>query len=253
MNDLITPIFVKHTDASLPDDEAMYYVVTRSGLYLCRKHRWFRSSVPAPRFPTELAEHEVFLEPDYPLIPRDVIERLVGFFRRIAELYESEAGAYLIWNEQEQRVEARVPEQTATVSRGWSNTVWPIGLHYEAGPPLLAHETLVGDIHSHVYGSAYASSTDVADEIHRPGLHVVVGRIDRPEPEFHFEAVVDGHRFELSRDQVLEGFEAADTAVPAEWIERVSVATVSYGGGWRSSGSRRRSWSSYDDRWGADE
>jgi len=249
MDELITPIVVKHDGARLPDDQSMYYVLSRSGLHLCRRHRWFRSSVPAPRWPAELDTHECFLVPDYPRIPQPVIEHLVGFFVHIAELYESEAGAYLIWNEDEQRVEARVPEQVATVSRGWGQTVWPVGLHYETGDPLAPHETLLGDIHSHVYGSAFASATDVEDEVHRPGIHVVVGRLDRPEPEFHFAAVVDGHRFELSREQVLEGFEAADAAVPSEWVDRVSVETVRYSRRWRDDGWTDRSWG-WDDGFG---
>src|SRR5207249_5482854 len=71
------------------------------------------------------------------------------------------------------------PDQVATVGRNrWGDT-WPIGVEYDAPTDLPSNLAIIGDIHCHVDGGAYASYTDKDDEVHRPGLHVVVGQIGR--------------------------------------------------------------------------
>jgi hypothetical protein len=77
--------------------------------------------------------------------------------------------------------------------------------------------------------SAYASSTDVKDEVHTAGLHVVVGRIWDEPPDIHIEAVVDGNRFALDASQVIEGYRRLRMNVPGEWIERVQVKESGWG------------------------
>src|SRR5207247_9057071 len=88
---------------------------------------------------------------------------------------------------------------------------------------------LVGDIHSHVDGAAYASFTDRDDEAHRPGLHIVVGRISEEPPEFYVAVVVDGTRFRLeSQFAVVQGYSRRRVReVPQAWIDQVSVKTWS--------------------------
>jgi hypothetical protein len=74
--------------------------------------------------------------------------------------------------------------------------------------------------------SAYASTTDKADETHAAGLHVVVGRISEEPPDIHVEAVVDGTRFELDASRVIEGYCCRRTDVPVKWIDRVNVKEI---------------------------
>ena len=63
---------------------------------------------------------------------------------------------------------------------------------------------------------------DKRDEEHRPGLHVVVGRI-RDRLEYHCEFVVDGMRFEVDPPSVLGTDHCPATDVPEEWIDQVEV------------------------------
>src|SRR5439155_1382120 len=116
-------------------------------------------------------------------------------FARVAEMHGAEAGVLLAWDARARRLRVLVPEQRATVSQGWRGRRYPIGLHYETPNDLPRELTLLGDVHSHVDEPAYSSGTDRQDEAHRPGLHIVVGRISEEPPEFHVEAVVDGTRF----------------------------------------------------------
>ncbi len=72
--------------------------------------------------------------------------------------------------------------------------------------------------------------TDIEDEVHRPGLHIVVGRIGSEPPELHIEVTVDGDRFAVKDyKMVLEGYhQRRPEEVPDEWMEQVTVETVSY-------------------------
>jgi len=228
------PLYVKaESDMDWPR-EGSFYLLTGSGLFLCRNHPFFRSCVPARRWPADLAQQHRSLTLRFPPIPREQVARIVGFFARVAELHGSEAAVLLAWDTDAERMVTLVPDQTASVSKGWTGHRYPIDVRYEVPLDLPTNLTIIGDVHSHVDGAAYASSTDMSDETHRAGLHVVVGRIQREPPEFHCEMVVDGSRFEVDPAVVIEAYEGRDDDVPDEWLARVEVAVnppyQSYGG-----------------------
>ena len=79
---------------------------------------------------------------------------------------------------------------------------------------------MIGDIHSHVRMGAFASGVDVHDETGRPGLHIVIGKIDEEPPDFHAEVVVDGMRFKADINDVIEDYQAR-TSFPEEWMAKV--------------------------------
>jgi proteasome lid subunit RPN8/RPN11 len=218
-----TPLLLKREDFEWPEGERMFYLLSSSGLFICRNHEFFRSCVPAPRGPSELEEQEPFLECGFPRIPQRTFERIVGFFDRIRHLHNSEASVLLAYDRTHRRVRIVVPEQTATVVRYSDGYQYPIGLYYYPPTDLPQDWVIFGDVHSHVDMSAYSSGTDVADETHSAGLHIVVGRLSREPMECHVEAVVDGERFALELEQVLEGYGTRAPGVPRKWIERVKI------------------------------
>jgi proteasome lid subunit RPN8/RPN11 len=219
-----TPVLVKSTpDIPWPEGERVFYLVGREGLFICRNGEFFRSCVPAARGPSALASQAPFLTPRFPPIPRSLFERVVGFFDRIAELHGSEAAAMLVWDRRAERVRLVVPEQTATVYRAWDGYRSAIGVHYLPPTDLPVDWIPFGDVHSHVHMAAYASGTDVADETHAAGLHIVVGRIQKEPPEIHVEAVVDGTRFHLDVRDVIVDYRKRRRNVPQEWIDRVTL------------------------------
>lgn len=222
---LLTPVYVKLDPAMpWPEAEPVFFLLTRDGLFLCRNTPFFRSCVPARRFPEDLAPQALFLHVRYPRIPRRLIELTVGFFELIGHQHASEAIVLLVWNRTTQSVELVVPDQTGYVATGWNGQRYPVDLEYQI-PPLPTDCCLIGDIHSHVDGPAYASYTDQFDESHRPGLHLVVGRVFDPVPQFHAETIADGHRFRIDDlSLIIEGYHASLAAeVPAEWLDRVVV------------------------------
>ncbi len=222
---LLTPIHFK-TDpgAPWPDREKAFYLLSRDGLFFCRNTPFFRSCVPARQFPGELASQEPFLEINYPRIPRQLLEQIVGFFDIIGERHGSEAIVLLVWNQTTQCVEPIVPGQIGYVSTTASGYRYPVDLDYHI-PTVPSNCTVIGDIHSHVDGPAYASHTDQTDETHQPGLHLVVGRILDEPPQFTAEAVADGCRFRIHDfSRVAEGYHTRQKdAVPDAWLSQVTV------------------------------
>jgi proteasome lid subunit RPN8/RPN11 len=228
---LTTPIYLKtDEDMAWPQDTA-FYLLSSKGLFLCRNHQFFTSCVPSDRWPGELAGQRSFLKFDYPRLPRRLVERVVGFFDIIGERYDSEAAVLLVWNRQREKIELVVPAQTGTVKTGYYGDRYPLDLYYEI-PPLPPHQLLIGDIHSHVNGAAYASWTDRADEAYRPGLHLVVGRIQDEPPEFYGAVTADGVRFRVNDlGLIMEAYRRRRRGeVPDEWIAKVKVEERS---GWK--------------------
>jgi len=225
-----TSVLVKRSaEMAWPEQERMFYILARDGLYICRNHDFFRSCVPANRGPSDLEQQAQFLVPQFPMIPGEVFERVVGFFDVIADLHGSEAAILLVWDRSDACVRLVVPEQTATMSPEWRGQRSPIGVHYLPPADLPVDWIPFGDIHSHVDHPAYASTTDISDETHTAGLHIVVGHISDEPPQLHVEAVVDGTRFTLQPSQVIENYQKRRRDVPQEWIDRVQVENeISY-------------------------
>jgi proteasome lid subunit RPN8/RPN11 len=222
---LRTPILYKHPHApeGPASDEHLYYLVARDGLFIGRNHEFFRSCVPARHGPGALAAQEPFFESRFPRIPQRLLERIVGFFDRISEMHVAEASVLLAWDRKAERVRLVVPEQTAMVTEWSDGFRSPTGLHYFPPADLSRDLVIFGDVHSHVDFSAYSSATDKQDEVHDAGLHLVVGRLYQEPPQFHVETTVDGMRFELTLEDVAEGYEKRNRNVPRVWLERVQL------------------------------
>lgn len=226
---LLTPVFCKtHETDAPPKDVPVSYVLAGNGLFTHRRHRFFTSCVVSRDWPGELAEQKQYLRLNCPKLPQEEMERIVGFFSKIAKIHGSEAAVILYWDARTERVCFKVPEQRATMTETWSGGSFPADVHYET--PLVDPElVLFGSVHSHVDGQAYSSHVDRADESHRTGLHIVVGRISEEPPEFHCEYVVDGVRFRVDTKAVVEGYERRrDTDIPDAWISRVKIEAKSY-------------------------
>jgi hypothetical protein len=254
---LFTPLYLKLSDAMpWPEEEKAFYLLTSDGLFLCRNTTFFRSCVPVTECPSELAGHQPFLKLNYPRSPRRLMEQVIGFFDIIGERYASEAAVLIAWNQTSNAVEVIVPDQVGIVGTSYYGNPYPLELEYEV-PPLPPHLVLLGDIHSHVDGLAYASYMDKSDETYRPGLHLVVGRILDEPPQFHCEAIADGVRFEV-RDlsMILEGYhQRRVNEVPGEWLNKLTIKPWSskyrrdgnYKSGSSSGGST--GWSQTGSRW----
>jgi proteasome lid subunit RPN8/RPN11 len=240
-----TSIYVKtHPETSIPEDEECYHLLTGSGLFIGRNTRLLQSLVPAPQWPRELASQKPFLKLRCPRIPAQLIQRIVGFFRIIARQYGAEAAVLLALDESAGRIVPIVPRQVSTVSTTYNGYLYPVRVRYDTPALSRSRLRIIGDVHSHVYEAAYASSVDVSDETYRPGLHLVAGRVDLDPPQWHAEYVVDGTRFPMAPDHVMETekYSGRSTDVPQRWLRRVRVNTVGrYGNSAWESGTNHTS------------
>jgi hypothetical protein len=221
---LTTPVYLKTRREAVWPRDRVFYTLASNGLFLCRDNEFFQSCVPAREFPRELSEQGSFFRSRYPPVARAILEYVVGFFAQ-AGLQGAEAIVLLAWDRLYRRVRVVVPRQVATVGRahGDGGGHYPIGVTYEIPADLPQHLTIIGDIHSHVDVSAWASFTDCDDESFRAGLHVIIGRLRREPPEVFVEAVVDGRRFELPWTQVFAGYGRRRVRFPRSWRAKVEV------------------------------
>jgi hypothetical protein len=221
---LAIPVYLKTgEEMPWPGHEPVFYLLSRNGLFLARNHRFFSSCVPARNWPADLGPQERFLSIRAPRIPRRYLELAVGFFARVERSCGGEAALHVLWDEKAGRIRFQVPSQVAVVRRDSRGRLSPLALQYEADEPVPPGCVLLGDIHSHATSPAYCSGTDRLDEEHRPGLHIVVGCVDWEPPEFHLEYVVDGVRFEVKQEDILEGYRRRRLHVPRGWLEKVQV------------------------------
>jgi PRTRC genetic system protein A len=238
------PLYLK-TDPDMPRPaDPEFYWLTQNGTFLCRNHPFFTSDVLTRRPIRALAAHEPRCEIRYPKVKQSTLEFIVGFFDRVYEMHRSEAVVLLLWDLAEQRYRIWVPQQEATVWRGWTGSRSPVDVRYHVPASLPPRCLLMGDIHSHGNMAAFASATDEADEVHRDGVHGVVGRINNEPPDFHLELAIDGQRFELEFEQLFEGYAHRRRFVPRKWLEQVKIVSdgpTSY----YSKRSRDDSWSGW--------
>jgi proteasome lid subunit RPN8/RPN11 len=232
-----------HEGAAAPDDEEFYYLIAQTGLYVGRNTPLLRSLVPARQWPRELVAQQPFLKLRCPRITAELIERIVGFFWIIARRHGAEAAVLLALDEQQRRIVPIVPRQVSTVGRTYFGHRYPIRLQYDTPPLTRSRLKIIGDVHSHVFDAAYASSVDVSDEVHRPGLHLVAGRVNLDPPDWHAEYVVDGTRFTVEPHAVMETerYGSRTTDVPARWFRRVRIDVAGrHGDGSRENGAARK-------------
>lgn len=224
---LATPIIVKKDGEKEPWlDVPVFYILAKNGLFLCRNHPFFKSCVPAKAWPKELAKQEREFTPNYPKVPQELFEQIVGWFSDVADTECSEAAILLVWNGESKKVELYCPEQEARVSG--KKYPSPMDVHYDLPLDLPVGSFVIGDVHSHVHHSAYASWTDTSDETHSPGIHIVVGKIDKEPPDFHCEIVGDGSRFKAELEEVVEGYKERRFSYPEEWWENLAVKVLSW-------------------------
>lgn len=205
------PVYAKGEDFEWPSNKKMFYLLTGDGVFLCRNHPFFKSSVKTSKVIAEMPVHESFLEPNYPFICALSMERVVGWFYAVAKKHHSEAIVLLCWNALDKRLEIVCPKQEANGCRVTYTT-----------PTMPPGWTIIGDIHSHVDMSAFSSTTDQTDETHRPGLHIVVGKVTSNRPEFFVNAVVDGEAFTIEDHDTVFAYESLGEW-PVSWMNQLTV------------------------------
>lgn len=184
------PVYMKEPGFREPP-EPIYYLVTRDGLFQVKRTSVFRSRVRVPGLVWLEKEDEgaAYL---LPVIPGKILEETVGFFREVYRKYRAEAAVLLYLREGLTEYEIRIPPQTVAGGH----------CRYEVGPNPTGC-IRVGTIHSHGAAEAFHSELDEVDEQYDDGLHITIGSL-HAKPTVSCSLVVDGRRFDLTPETVLE-------------------------------------------------
>lgn len=220
------PVYVKRQPDQWSDDDAFFYLLADGGraraeatLFRCRNHPWFKSCVPVDDMPG-LAIQRASLQVHWPRIPYRLTELTLGFFARVLDLYDTESLLLLCYNRNKKRYQLICPEQRVDFG----------SVRYDV-PNLAPELALVGDLHSHPGDDPEPSLVDKWDERNRAMLHIIWAFPRRRRPTVHVDAVIDGYRFGVNPDLILEpGYRRMRLKVPDRWLDRVHVATWKYNG-----------------------
>ena len=212
------PIHIKTETFSEPDG-ALYYLVAAEGVYLVKRTGLYRSITRADRIVGPQSQAPA-LELDLPKIPRELMERVYGFFDAVYQKWQGEAIVLLFYDPDRRDFRVGVPRQT--VRRFWYADGWITEGHveYDAMPRPEGY-LKIGDIHSHGKQSAFFSAVDDHDD-QEDGLRIVIGRLELEPPDVCASFVASGYRFPLRDDDVTEPFNER-LSPPEEWLARVRV------------------------------
>jgi hypothetical protein len=242
-------VVVKQPGIELPELNAgqMRYVLAGGGLFLERQTSMYTTCTQVPGPVAGLGEHGERCRLTCGPLPRLMTRAMLGFFRAAYHLHGGEAALILLYNPVSRTFRWHCPQQTVEAYHGFSGRLQAYdSIQYEM--PLTVPEGYVifGDAHSHGSLSAVPSGIDKHDESHKDGLHLIVGRLDRPgEIDYHADFVMDGRRFTFDPAAVLEDPQCEPFAkVPPAWLKCIRIKRSSP---WSwSSGS---SWKDDKDGW----
>ena len=164
----------------------------------------------------ELSQIRAGFTPALPLIPQELLQQIISFFRCYrGEVQEFEALAHILWDRENEEFVVHIPQQHVSKMRVDANLIRDSlpeerYLHY-------------ADIHSHNSMEAKFSHVDDQDE-RATRIYMVVGRLDRFFPEISVRMSCGGTFQELDPATVIEGL---GSVFPREWRDNVSTSTAS--------------------------
>jgi len=198
--------------------EPLYYLFAGNGIFLVKKTPLF-TAVTETRDVAGLDIATPALSLTIPKLPRDLMEKVYGFFDVVHRRWDGEAVAFLYYSPVRQQFHVDVPPQTLV--RHKSHRGWRTEGRVEYGSLPRPDDFLwLGDVHSHGDLRAFFSDTDDRDD-GQDGLRIVMGRLDR-NPEVRVSFVTGGTRFDLVTEDVIEDF-AKPVAPPPGWLRRINI------------------------------
>lgn len=150
--------------------------------------------------------------PALPLIPMELIQKIISFFRcYMSEAQEFEVLAHILWDKAEQEFTVHIPKQAVSKAR----------VDADLTQDHLPEERYLhyADIHSHNSMAARFSFVDDQDE-QATRIYIVLGRLDEFFPEISVRMSCGGIYQELDPGMVIESLGAV---FPHDWMDRVDT------------------------------
>jgi hypothetical protein len=211
------PLYRKTADFTEPP-EAIYHLLTRDGLFRVMRSPLFTAVMKTEGVP-DLEPQKSSLQLAVPKVPRQLMERIYGFFRTVYERWDAEAVVLLYYSHEQRVFRTAVPKQTIyryRIGERW-RTEGRVSYGYHKRPEGFVK---LGDAHSHCDLPAFYSCVDDMDD-REDGLRIVLGDLHRPLPSVSASFVASGHRFRLPSDDVLEDF-IEPVEPPEDWMRQIA-------------------------------
>jgi hypothetical protein len=203
--------------------ENIYYLLTGSGAFVAQKNELYSSLTQARMIPG-LIQQKPYLSLSLPKMPGELFGRMYGFFEAAYQRWEGEAVVFIFYSPQSQEYRLDVPPQTLfrhrTLKGGW-RTERKVAYSYLERP---AGFIKLGDAHSHGDLPAFFSCADDEDDV-EDGLKITMGRLDEEEPDLKVSFMVNGTRFNLNPENLIEDF-SQPIRPSQEWLERITCSAV---------------------------
>jgi hypothetical protein len=200
-------VYLKDRYYSAEKAGAYHYLFAANGTFLVKENLAFKAVVSVdPHTELGLHDQEEVVQWKLPKIPFATVQRAINFFRLVRKYPGTEAFLRIYYCPADSTFCVVVPEQVAS-----SGSVSEIGAG--TGPE---GYFLVCTMHSHPCG-AFHSSTDQQSEASLDGMHITVGNLDEPIPDFDIEIVAKGRRFMKNPEEVMD----YEFKVSEEWLVKV--------------------------------
>jgi hypothetical protein len=190
--------------------EKLCWLLGADGVYKQIINEFYAVRVKQNGIP-QLAHIEETLTLGVAKLPLRLLKQAEAFFTEVYQKHGGEAVLVLLANPQTGAWQIEVPPQT---TRG-------LRVSYDVGalPEPPTGFKCFGSIHSHAGAEAFHSDTDDADESAFDGLHITIGRLDRPVRSYSARWMIAGKSFPTDLAEAVAFDEAED--FPAEWLDRI--------------------------------
>lgn len=188
------PLYLKRDEKSELPKEKYAFIAAKNGAFLKSETDVFRAVVHTDFLPM-LKPIQEFAEYLLPPMNAHLVMQIWIFFRRVYELHHTEAHLFMVWDVTHKTFGLIAGEQVVSSA------------HCRSEKPLQTADDLlfIGTVHSHGNMSASHSGQDQRDEEHWDGVHLTFGRVNSERVDIVASLVVNGRRFSLPPERVLEG------------------------------------------------
>lgn len=200
-------VYLKDNHYATGNFKSNHYLIAANGPFLVKENVAFRAVTPV-----DLAEElglqkqEELLELKLPRIPFVKVQQAVNLLRAVKKIYGTEALIRVYFKPEDSSFTIVVPEQNASSSYVIEREI----------PPAPEGCLLAMILHSHP-SEAFHSSIDVRDEARLDGIHITIGDLEEPIPQFDVVITVKGRRYSRRPEEVMD----YEFSVSEEWLERV--------------------------------
>jgi len=188
------PIYIlKDLTGSIPKDN-ICYLIAKNGIFVKKKLGLIESLTSVDEIPFLKRSVVPYATMSIPKIPKLQFAQVLGFFKKVYELYHSESEVFLYYSASKEEFEIKIPYQKVSYASCKSvRGKTPKGYQ------------IVSSIHSHANFGAFHSGIDVDDEKYFEGLHITVGNVDDDEFTVVSSIVSNKTRFGIDPLDCIEG------------------------------------------------